>query len=72
MANNITLGLASWAGAGKQEEVMQDNNLNKEQQLLEVMKENKRWSECMNVYTKAMEQNVPISLATAMVGSVCQ
>ena len=72
MANNITLGLAGWAGAGKQEEVMQDNNLNKEQQLLEVMKENKRWIECMNVYTKAMEQNVPISLATAMVGSVCQ
>ena len=60
--------LSSLATAVRQIAVYQDEKLEEDYQM-EVMWTNSRWTECLHVYSKAMEQDVALSLTTLMVGA---
>ena len=60
--------LSSLATAARQIAAYQGEELEEDYQM-EVMWTNSRWTECLHVYSKAVEQDVALSLTTLMVGA---
>ena len=67
MATDITVGLDSWVAEDQPDQARQQGEAVTCQDQLEVLRENKRWQQCLHVYSKAGERKVGLSLLTIMV-----
>ena len=67
LATDITVGLDSWVAEDQPDQARQQGEAVTCQDQLEVLRENKRWQQCLHVYSKAGERKVDLSLLTIMV-----